>query len=156
MAITIDRAQRDAIYTQVVTDLSGVDDISHLLRKGDIAAALRHRRWFEDDMRLLDDLHWERDTPAEQFELTMPTVDLARLFGRLNDEAGTMLKDHFAETADERDDAQRLLLARTAYGHVLAQLASDALTNTPAQEPVEPGPQPHRPGEADDSIGHGR
>jgi hypothetical protein len=56
MAITIDRAQRDAIYSQIRNDLSGVDDISRLLDGGDIEAALRHRRWFEDDMRLLDDL----------------------------------------------------------------------------------------------------
>jgi hypothetical protein len=148
MAITIDRDQRDAIYGQVRNDLSGVDDISRLLDGGDIDAALRHRRWFEDDMRLLDDLGWEPEPAGERFELTMPAVDLARLFGRLNGEAGAELRDVLAETADGRDDAQRMLLARTTYGDVLARLASDALAN----ESGEPGSTP-RTGESDDSIG---
>jgi hypothetical protein len=148
MAIMLDRAQRDAIYGQIRNDLSGVDDISRLLDGGDIEAALRHRRWFEDDMRLLDDLGWEPEAASERFELTMPAVDLARLFGRLNGEAGAELKDVFAETADDRDDAQRLLVARTVYGDVLARLASDAL----ADESGEPGSTP-RTGESDDSIG---
>ena len=148
MAITIDRAQRDAIYSQIRNDLSGVDDISRLLDGGDIEAALRHRRWFEDDMRLLDDLGWEPEPAGERFELTMPAVDLARLFGRLNGEAGAELKDVLAETADDRDDAQRMLLARTVYGDVLARLASDALSG----ERDESSPPPHG-GEPDDSIG---
>jgi hypothetical protein len=93
MAITIDRDQRDAIYSQIRNDLSGVDDISRLLDSGDIEAALRHRRWFEDDMRLLDDLGWEPEPAGQRFELTMPAVDLARLFGRLNGEAGAELED---------------------------------------------------------------
>ncbi len=148
MAITIDRDQRDAIYGQVINDLSGVDDISRLLDGGDIEAALRHRRWFEDDMRLLDDLGWEPEPADQQFELTMPAVDLARLFGRLNGEAGAELRDVFAATADDRDDTQQLLLARTVYGNVLAQLANDALAN----EGGESGSTP-RTSESDDSIG---
>jgi hypothetical protein len=148
MAIILDRDQRDAIYSQIRNDLSGVDDISRLLDGGDIDAALRHRGWFEDDMRLLDDLGWEPEPADQQFELTMPAVDLARLFSRLNGEAGAELKDVLAETADDRDDAQRMLLARTTYGNVLAQLASDAL----AGERDEPSPPP-RGGESDDSIG---
>jgi hypothetical protein len=148
MAITIERDQRDAIYSQIRNDLSGVDDISRLLDGGDIEAALRHRRWFEDDMCLLDDLGWEPDPADQQFELTMPTADLARLFGRLNGEAGAELKDLFAETADGRGDAQRLLLARTVYGDVLARLAGDAL----AGERDEPS-SPSRGGESDDSTG---
>jgi hypothetical protein len=143
MAITIDRAQRDAIYSQIRNDLSGVDDISRLLDGGDIEAALRHRRWFEDDMRLLDDLGWKPEPTSEQFELTMPAVDLARLFGRLNGEAGAELKTSFAETADDRGAAQRLLLARTTYGNVLAQLASDATTPTMLQGQKDfDGPEP--------------
>ena len=38
-------------------------------------------------------------------------------------------RDVFAATADDRDDTQQLLLARTVYGNVLAQLANDALAN---------------------------
>jgi hypothetical protein len=124
MAITIDRVQRDAIYNQIRTDLSGLDDINTLLDAGDIEAALRHRRWFEDDMRLLDDLGWEPDPAGERFELTMPPADLIRLVRRLNQDAATLLKD----SADERDDTQQQLTARTAYGDVLAQLADEATT----------------------------
>jgi hypothetical protein len=153
MAFTIDRPQRDAIYRQVATDLSGLGDIIGLLLGGDIDGALRHRRWFEGDMRLLDDLGWEREAPGERFELTMAPADLARLLGRLNDDAGAMLNDHLSETADERDHAQQLLVARTAYGHALAHLASDTLTDAPAGERDEPGSSVCRAGGSGESTG---
>ena len=100
--------------------------------------------------KILADLGWEPEPePAgERSELTMPAVDLARLFGRLNREAGAELRDVLAATADDRGDAQRMLLARTVYGDVLARLAGDAL----AGERDEPSPPPHG-GEPDDSTG---
>ena len=84
VAITINRSERDAIYQEVLTDLTGVGDIDIALRNDDYETARRYRRRFEDDMRLLDDLGWEPDQDRDEFELTMPPDGLARVLERLN------------------------------------------------------------------------
>jgi hypothetical protein len=78
MAVTITDEQRDAIYEEVLSDLSGVGDILLLLSRQDHEAARTHRRRFEDDMRLLDDHGWQAEQPGDEFVLTMPQDDLAR------------------------------------------------------------------------------
>jgi hypothetical protein len=49
--IKLNRQQRDAIYGEVVLDLSGTGDIRVNLDSGDYAAAREHRRRYEEDMR---------------------------------------------------------------------------------------------------------
>jgi hypothetical protein len=122
-AITITRAQRDALYHQLVVDLGGIGDVSLMLEQGDYESARRFRREFEDDMRLLDDIGWERDATAERFELTARPKQLARAMRRLQELVG----DQIARQARERSEEGRLIdeqLALTdACGSVLAQVA---------------------------------
>jgi hypothetical protein len=122
VAITISRQQRDAIYQEIMLDLTGVGDIFHALNGGDYEKAREYRRRFEDDMRLLDDLGWEPGQEADEFELTMPRGDLARALGRLNASAQSMLHTHIVEPIEERRYAERALIAQGAYGDVLAQI----------------------------------
>ena len=123
MAITIDREQRDAIYEEVLTELTGTGDIWAELQSGDYEVACRTRDRLADDMRLLDDLGWEPDPDRETFELTMDPPDLARALRVLNDNARATLSEHVSKPVEEADLAQRALIAQTAYGSVLAQLA---------------------------------
>jgi hypothetical protein len=129
MAITISGDQRDAIYQEIVLDLSGVGDIFHALNGADYEKAREYRRRFEDDMRLLDDLGWEPEQEADEFELTMPRVDLARALGRLNAGARSMLHSHIVEPIEERRYAERALVAQSAYGDVLAQIVGGEETH---------------------------
>jgi hypothetical protein len=123
MAIRINREQRDAIYSEIVLDLSGTGDIRIELDNGDYEGARRHRRRFEDDMRLLDDLGWEPETDGEEFALSMPAGQLARALRNLSANARATLHTHIVEPIEEHEHAQRATTAQAAYGDMLAQLA---------------------------------
>ena len=123
-AITINSAQRDAIYAEAILALSGTGDIRIELDNGDFVSARRHRRRFEDMMRLLDDIGWEPDITAEDFELTMPRDQLIRAVRDLNESAGATLHTDIVEPMERREATVRTLAALTAYGDVLAQAAN--------------------------------
>ncbi len=127
--IAITRAQRQAIYPDLVLDLTAVGDIYIELDNGDYATAQRFRRQFEDTMRLLDDLGWEPDPPGEHFEITMAPEQLARAMGRLHQLASGALAEHVARPADEDRLAERQIVACGAYASVLGQLADESATS---------------------------
>ena len=81
--LAIGRSGRDALYSALVTEVSGVGDIAVHLRGDQTAQALRLRCRYEQDMRLLDDLGWEQDPAGEYFDLTMPAADLRPTLERL-------------------------------------------------------------------------
>ena len=83
MNLAVGRTGRDALYHALVTELSGVGDIAVHLRGGEVADARRLRSRYEQDMRLLDDLGWERVVDGERFDLTMPGDDLRGTLERL-------------------------------------------------------------------------
>lgn len=134
MAIKITREQRDAIYAEICTDLAGTGDIQLELDNGDYEAARRHRRRFEDDMRLLDDLGWEPEQDGEEFEITMPAQQLTRALRGLNDNARAIVHSHIVEPLAEREQAARSVVAQAAYGDLLAQLAGSGQDDPPAPD----------------------
>ena len=123
MAITINREQRDAIYFEVALDLDGIGDLAIAMSKADYATARRYRQRFEDDMRLLDDLGWEREQNRDEFDLTMSTPDLARVIGYFNRLLGSSVQAHLSEPEEGRRHAAQSLAAQTALASVLAQAA---------------------------------
>jgi hypothetical protein len=127
--IAITRAQRQAIYPELVLDLTAVGDIYVELNNGDFATAQRFRRQFEDTMRLLDDIGWEPDPSGERFEITMAPEQLARAMGRLYELASGALAGDVARPADEDRVAEREVVACGAYASVLGQLADGSATS---------------------------
>ncbi len=125
MAIEIGREQRDAIYQEILTELSGSGDIWEELQSGDYEAARRTRRRLEDDMRVLDDIGWEPEQDREVFELTMPPADLARALRVLTDIAAATIHEHVVRPIDEAHLVQRATVVQSACGAVLAQLTDD-------------------------------
>lgn len=123
MAIKLSREQREAIYAEVVVDLSGTGDISIELDNGDYDAARRLRRRFEDDMRLLDEIGWEPDPDEDEFELSMPPDQLARALRWLGERARATVHTHVVEPITEHAYIARTVAAQAAYGDLLAQLA---------------------------------
>ena len=81
--LAIGRGERDALYSALVTELSGVGDIAVHLRGDEIAQAQRLRCRYEQDMRLLDDLGWEQDPAGDLFDLTMSAAELRLALERL-------------------------------------------------------------------------
>jgi hypothetical protein len=117
MGITIGREQRDAIYQEVALDLNGLTDLWTEFDGGNHERARELRDRFVLDMRLLDDLGWEPEQEADEFELTMDGVDLAAVVSYLIAQTGAILRTHIVEPIKQAPHAQ------TAFGSILAQLA---------------------------------
>lgn len=124
-SVAIDREQRDAISADVMNHLSGVGDIYEKLDVGDAPHTQRLRRDLKDDLRLLDDLGWAEQEPAESFDLTHPPVELERTVRRLRDDATHGLQIATVNQKGEQEAAQRYAVAFSAYDFVLAQLEGD-------------------------------
>ena len=132
MAVTINREQRDAIYEEVLTDLSGVGDIWIAIDGEDYDKAQEYRRRFEQDMRLLDDLGWDRDEDRQEFTLSMSAANLADAIRHLNRNASAELRLHVIEPFERREVVERSVVASAAYSDVLALIASHSGANPTA------------------------
>lgn len=125
MHVTINRRDRDAIYDGLMTDLSAIGDVFIDLHNDEPASAKRLYRRFEVELRLLDDLGWEKEPEAERFELTMPARALRPVIERIYWSAVGSLTDHPEELVDEAVHA--LTAATSACPELLARLAEDDL-----------------------------
>jgi hypothetical protein len=123
--VTLTRQQRDVIYGQLLVELTAIGDIYIALSNGDYDTAKRYRRQFEDDLRLLDDLGWEPDPSAQQFEITMERHDLARSVARLHQLATEAVGEHLRRPTDNDLAAERQVVACQAYADILSQLRLD-------------------------------
>lgn len=123
MAITINRAQRDAMHQEVVLDLNGLTDLWTEFDAGNYERAKELRQRFVLDMRLLDDLGWEPEPDADEFALTMDGVDLAWVVSHLIAQTGAIIHTHIVEPIERTPDAERSVMAQTALGSILGQLA---------------------------------
>jgi hypothetical protein len=76
-------------------------------------------------MRLLDDIGWEPDSTADEFELTTPRDQLVRAVRDLNESAGATLRTDVVEPMERREATVRTLAAQTAYSDILGQAADE-------------------------------
>jgi hypothetical protein len=74
-------------------------------------------------MRLLDDLGWEPEQEADEFELTMDGVDLAWVVSHLIVQTGAIIHTHGVEPIERTPHAERSVKAQSALGSILGQLA---------------------------------
>ena len=132
MYVTINRRDRDAIYVGLMTDLSAIGDVFIDLHNDEPASAKRLYRRFEVELRLLDDLGWEKEPEAEGFELTMPVRELRPVIERVYWSAVSSLADHPEELVDEAVYA--LTAATSACPELLARLAEDDLLDPKARQ----------------------
>jgi hypothetical protein len=132
MHVTINRRVRDAIYDGLMTDLSAIGDVFIDLHNDEPASARRLYRRFEVELRLLDDLDWEKEPEAERFELTMPARELRPVIERIYWSAVGSLADHPEELVDEAVHA--LTAATSACPELLARLAEDDLLDPEARQ----------------------
>jgi len=128
MGMTINRGYRDALYDGLMTDLSAHDDLFTYLRNDEIIEAKRLHHRFKGALRLLDDLGWEREPEAEQFELTMPPRQLRPIIERVYWSAVASLNNE-PEGLVERAFAN-LTEATVACPEMLARLADDFMAGS--------------------------
>jgi hypothetical protein len=122
--LTIGAAQRDAIYDDVIHDLTGIGDIFICLEKGDIDTAKRLRRRFTADLRLLDDLGWSPTDERETFTLTMKPRRLDRVLGQLAAIRAARLADAYPPAEEEAARREELTAAtNAAYDELVQRVA---------------------------------
>jgi hypothetical protein len=117
MGMRIRRSYRDALYDGLMTGLSAHGDLFTYLRNDEATEARRLHHRFKGELRLLDDLGWERDPDAERFELTMPPRELRPIIERvywsavslLNNEPGELVEEAIANLTKPSWRAQRCL-----------------------------------------------
>jgi hypothetical protein len=123
MALTITRAQRDAIYEAVMTHLTGIGDVWICVQRRDFASAKRLGREFAEDLRLLEDLGWSESIDRETVVLTVPAQELTRTVARLHGDAAGALGAYVSRPKDDEERAQRDVAASEAFAEMLSQLA---------------------------------
>lgn len=124
----IRREQRQAIHDDLTSELSRIGDIWLALRSGRFEEARRLRCRFELIMRLLDDLGWSRDDPAEVFEVTMPDSELRDVLRYLAGRAANTITSVGRDAAPDEFQRGRATFATCA--DVLNVLAAPTATAT--------------------------
>ncbi len=114
---------RDALYDGLMTDLTAHSDLFSLLRNDEVAEAKRLHHRFKGELRLLDDLGWEREPEAEQFELTMAPRALRPIIKRVYWSAVASLNNEPDQLVDEA--VANLTEATVACPEMLARLADE-------------------------------
>lgn len=99
MAIVLDRAQRDAVYGFVVSDLAEAGDLALVLAADEINRARWLRRNFEQATQLLDQIGWEKVGSRERYRVELGDADVLALFGRLHERASRVIDDAISEFA---------------------------------------------------------
>jgi hypothetical protein len=115
-----------------MTDLTAIGDIFGHLHNDEPIRAKRLRRRFEVELRLLDDLGWEKEPEAECFELTMPARELRPIVERVYWSAVGSLASNADELVDEA--VYVLRAATSACPEILVRLAEDDLLDPEARQ----------------------
>lgn len=125
MSITITAAQRDALYEDVLTHLSGVGDLWLTIEREDYEAADRLGREFADDLTLiLDDLGWGAES-SESIELTTAPDVLHRVFAQLRARAERHAQTEQEAISELREEHSRAQFVVDTCDKVLAALDGD-------------------------------
>jgi hypothetical protein len=115
--------ERDALYDQILSHLSSLDDLRMALEAEDYDRAERLGVEFGDDFRLLEDLGWGPPTSCT-VQLTMSPEQLHRVFTRLHSDAEGLRQDEEREKAEieneTRDQRQRATRITEACNRVLS------------------------------------
>jgi hypothetical protein len=122
MALTITKAQRDALYDQILDRLSGIGDIETAIEAERYEDAERIGREYSDDLRLLLDDLGIGDGDGEPVELTTPPQVLGRVLPRLRRSADNYSAGLESELVEVQEIRERNRLVSEACETVLSGL----------------------------------
>jgi hypothetical protein len=100
MAIVLNRAQRNAVYRFVVSDLARAGDLATVLEEDQIASAEQLRQHFDQAVRLLDEIEWTPAGTRDRYEVEFATVDGRGIFERMHTDATGVISEAITEFAD--------------------------------------------------------
>ena len=123
MTIKISVEQRDLLYEELLTHLSGVDALRLAIDAADFDTANRLAGEFSDELRLIcDDLGWGELHGVEEVELTTPRLDLQRVLGRVRKRAHDHFTNQELEVAAAREPLEQARLLIETCDAVCAAL----------------------------------
>jgi hypothetical protein len=100
MALVLNRAQRDAVYRFVVSDLARAGGVAVALEEGEVAIAERLRRQFDQAVRVLDQIEWIQAGSRDRYEVALAAADAQGIFERLHEDATRVINEAITEFAD--------------------------------------------------------
>jgi hypothetical protein len=105
-ATEITGEERNALYDQILSHLSGLEDLRVAFEVEDFDRAERLGIEFGDKLRLLEDLGWGYPPATDTIQLTMPPEQLHRVFTRLRSDAEGLRQDEEREMAEIENEAR--------------------------------------------------
>jgi hypothetical protein len=109
MILVLDGNQRESLYNLVLTDLSGIGDVTLCLDAGRINEGRTLGRQFAQDVALLEQISWELDPELESYEVNLPDAEALAICRRFCQVATGVISDGMAQRADRAlDDAFRV------------------------------------------------
>jgi hypothetical protein len=100
MALVLNRAQRDAVYRFVVSDLARAGGLALALEEGEITTAERLRQQFDQAVRLLEQIEWTQVGSRDRYEVVLAEADVQGLFERLYEDSTRVINEAITEFAD--------------------------------------------------------
>lgn len=130
MSIAITGDQRDALYDEVLTHLSGIDGLWLAIEREDFKMADRLGREFSDDLTLvLEDLGWgdQSANESEAVQLTAQSDVLRRVLPQLRARAARQADAEDQAIEKLRNERSRAQLVMDTCDEVLAALGEGSL-----------------------------
>jgi hypothetical protein len=111
MTIVLDCAERESLYNLVLTDLTGIRDVTLHLDAGRVEEAQKLGRRFAQDVALLDQLGWEPapEPEPERYELELSDAEALAICQRFCQLATGIINDAISQRGERAlDDAFRV------------------------------------------------
>jgi hypothetical protein len=127
MGFTLTAVERDALYRQVLAELTALDDLRQAWETGDVETAYRLGRSCSDCLRLIvDGLGWGEQASSETVELQIPPAELTRILSRLRDSATVQYEAERPDQEEFRANWDRAGLVRDACTEKLEEISREA------------------------------
>jgi hypothetical protein len=141
VATAITAEERGALYEQVLSGLSGVDDLRAAFVAEEFDRAERLGIEFGDELRLMEDLGWGDAPVGKAVTLTMPREQLHRVLTRLRRDAEALRADEEREQAEAENETREHRLRATRVAQVCERVLGtvDKASPCPLDPPREPG-----------------
>jgi hypothetical protein len=101
MAITLDHSQRDGVHQFVLHDLGNLGELALALGQGEVHRAQDLRKRFEEDLRLLDEIGWEKKADRNEYLVRMDFDELRSVFTRLRELTTEVINEAMTEFANQ-------------------------------------------------------
>lgn len=136
MSVVLNPEQRDALYLQVIAELTLLDDLRRAWETGDQEAAYRLGRRCSDCLRLIvDGLGWGEHAGSESVELRIPPTELRRILSRLRDSASLQFESERPEQEAFRVTFERAGLVRDTCTTMLEEISGEEAGAAPKAQP---------------------